>query len=242
MPAELIYWSEEDTPFDFVNCKIIMNINLLEGDRTTYYTDDSIDVSAAFDALQKSPKDFEFHGFDKYSIQYACTDVAAIQKAITDAGYDADALSKQENLTDGFLADGYTPLYLVLRGDWNLDNAVSQIDAKMAQDYVVATSLSVRTAKEAFDDGDLILPNGMYEYLRFSHYAVDVQDGIGVITLTDAKMIQNYAIATYAAYINEEGNWIGKGNPQLEKNLPDEKVVPLEKLHSEPLTYDEWVD
>ena len=174
-----------------------------------------------------------FTGFSRYDIKYLLSDLTIVEKAITDAGFDAAALMKQDGIEKNFNAKGNTPLYLVLRGDYNLDNKIDMQDAVSTLNYSVATGQTGYTSKEAFDRKMITAKDAVYNNLKYAHYAVDTLDGAGTITANDAKAILDYFVATKMTKISGADDWTYAGYIMKGK-----KITPLEQLHSDPYALD----
>ena len=220
----LVYWSEETGKFDL--SALSVSLKVVEAGEVVK----TIDVTNAFTPDAESPEDIDFPartGCKASAINFILTDEAAVQKAVTDAGYDA-ALLAEGGIVEGKAA-GRVIVTLVLRGDADLDGTVSLDDAIATLQYYSHTLLAHRSAKESLESGSL--NKGMDETMfPYVHYAADAFDGDGTITLDDAMSILQYyteltlkrhADTTWTADINN-----GK------------QVTPKDELHADPFAFD----
>lgn len=227
--AGLVYWSEEDGKFDLSNLSV--SLHFYEGGIEQVRK--TVDVTDAFKPEHESPSELtlpEKTGLTVASVYFTLTDEAAVQKAITDAGY--SELIEQQGIKNGLEA-GKFYVYLVLRGDSNLDGVVGVEDAQLALVYYTETVVAEKTAKTVLDDDSIIyledLGDQALSHFPYSHYAMDVYDGNGEITVEDSQTILRYYTENTVA-----GNKMGWDH----EIITGRKVVPRDELHAEPLARD----
>ncbi len=228
-----VYWSEEDGKFDLSGLSVFLRF--YEGG--VEQPDKAVEVTDAFKPEYTSPSEMtmpEGAGCAASSVYFILKDAAAVQKAVKDAGYD-DALIEQEGIKEGLRAGKYT-VYLVLRGDSNLNGEVSVDDVQLALAYYTETAVAKKKASVLLKDDKCIYINSLGDmqeaYFPYSHYAMDTHDGNGEIALEDViNILQYYTEVTVAKHY--EKNWD-------DAKIVGQKVVPMEELHKEPLTYDTW--
>lgn len=228
-----VYWSEEDSKFDLSGLSVYLHFyesGVEQPAKTAEVTD-------AFKPEFTSPSEMtmpENIGCAASSVYFILKDAAAVQKAVKDAGYD-DALIEQEGIKEGLRAGKFT-VYLVLRGDTDLNGEVSVEDVQLALVYYTETAVAKRKASVLLKDDKYLYNNTLGElqeaYFPYSHYAMDVHDGNGEISVEDVQnILQYYTEITVAKHYDK--NWD-------DAKIVGQKVVPMEELHKEPLTYDTW--
>ena len=130
---------------------------------------------------------------------------------------------------------GKFSVYLVLRGDTNLDGRVGVQDAQLALVYYTETKVSQKDASELLNDANCIYLNDQGEQqipiFPYSHYAMDV-DGNGEITVEDAQNILKYYTEINVSG-NDDVTWD-------HAKIIGEKKIPREDLHAEPLGRDSY--
>ncbi len=227
----LIYWSEEDGTFDLSGLSV--TLHFFEKGKET---GTPVDVTSAFAPEATSVKDLTLSdglGFAPVPVAYILKDAAAVQKIVTEKGYDA-ALIEQEKLVEGKQAGTFT-VYLVLRGDTDLNGEVSVEDAQFALDYYVRTQVSHNQAKKILTNPDSVYLKNRGDlrenYFPYSHYAMDVNDGNGIITVEDAQKILNYYTSNTVAH--NDVDWD-------HAKVVGQKVTVKEELHAEPLEFDTY--
>lgn len=225
----LVYWSEEDSKFDL--SKLSVSLHFYEGG--VEQVRKTVDVTGAFEAEYDNPSQLtmpERTGLSVESVYFKLTDEAAVQKAITDAGY--PELIEQQGIKNGMEAGKFS-VYLVLRGDVNLDGKVGVQDSQLALVYYTETKLSGNSAKKILEDPNCIYLEDQGEQaipvFPYSHYAMDV-DGDGEITVRDAQNILIYYTEINVAG-NDDVTWD-------HAKIFGEKKIPREDLHAEPLGRD----
>lgn len=233
----LVYWSEETTPFDISNLSITLRVY-----EAGVATDLAIDVTDAFELEQKSPAEIklpEGFGLSGNKVFFALKDVEAVTGALKDAGY-GDDLIAQEGIKEGYRA-GNLLVYLVLRGDTDLNGVVDVVDAQLALDYYSNTILGMQDADYIFNDIEAayLKPGGepldQEKLYPFSHYAMDVYDGGGVITVEDSQWILQYYSERLA--FHDDWDW-DKVMTDLAGEYVNVPVIPRDELHANPLMYD----
>ena len=236
----LVYWSEETGSFDLSALSITMHI--LDGGVDTGKT---VDVTNVFQPDANSPKDLTLGddlGIAAIPVKFVLKNTADLEKAVADAGFD-NSVFGDEKLTEGYSA-GQFIVYLVLRGDADLNGVVSVEDAQYALCYYVDTIIGKRTAKEVLT-GDftyLINKGEMKEaYFPYSHYAADVTceaqnrnaevvTNDGLVTVEDAQMILNYYTEISVA-MKDGLDWNSPEIIGVDINVKDE-------LHAQPCVLD----
>lgn len=228
-----VYWSEEDGKFDLSG----LSVSLHFYESGVEQPAKTVEVTDAFKPEFTSPSEMtmpENVGCSASSVYFVLKDAAAVQKAITDAGYD-QALIEQEGIKDGLRAGKFT-VYLVLRGDTDLNGEVSVEDVQLALVYYTETAVAKKKASVLLKDDKYLYNNTLGEmqeaYFPYSHYAMDVADGNGEISVEDVQdILRYYTEITVAKHYDK--NWD-------DEKIVGKKVVPMEELHKEPLTYDTW--
>ena len=227
----LIYWSEETGTFDLSSLSVTLHFF-----EKGVETGTPVDVTKAFQPEATSVKDLTLSdglGFAPVPVAFILKDAATVQNEVTKAGFD-QALIDQEKLVEGKQAGTFT-VYLVLRGDTDLNGEVSVEDAQYALKYYVATSVAHKSAKTVLED-----PDGVYlknrgaqkeNYFPYSHYAMDVADGNGIITVEDAQHILNYYTSNSVAH--NPADWDSA-------KVVGKAVTVKEELHAEPLEFDTY--
>ena len=226
-----VYWSEEDGKIDLSNLSVTLHFYESGVEQPAK----AVDVTDAFKPQFTSPSEMtmpEGVGCSASSAYFILSDAEAVKTAIKNAGYD-DALIEQEGIKEGMRAGKYT-VYLVLRGDSDLNGTVDVADAQLALVYYTETVVSKRKASEVLKDSrnPYLKSQGDYAgaYLPLSHYAMDTADGNGEITIDDAmQILRYYTEITVALHHNKTWD---------DASIVGQKVVPMEELHKEPLTYD----
>ena len=182
-------------------------------------------------------------GLSATPIFFTLKDAAAVQKAVTDAGYD-QALIDQEELKEGKQAGRFT-VFLVLRGDADLNGEVDVIDAQYALIYYTETIVTKYSAKKVLAEEPTYLKNKNDKkeaYFPFSHYAMDVVGSSdlkgddsnfndGIITVEDAQQILNY----YTVFVVAEktGDW-------SHEEVIGRKITVKDVLHASPCELDPY--
>lgn len=228
-----VYWSEEDSKFDLSG----LSVSLHFYESGVEQPAKTVEVTDAFKPEFTSPSEMtmpENVGCSASSVYFVLKDAAAVQKAITDAGYD-QALIEQEGIKDGLRAGKFT-VYLVLRGDTDLNGEVSVEDVQLALVYYTETAVAKRKASVLLKDDKYLYNNTLganqEAYFPYSHYAMDVADGNGEISVEDVQdILKYYTEITVAKFYDK--NWD-------DEKIVGQKVVPMDELHKEPLTYDTW--
>lgn len=234
--------SEETGTFDLSDLSI--TLHFFEAGQDTGKT---VDVTNAFQPDATSPKDMELAeglGLAVVPVNFVLKDVEAVQKAVLDAGYD-QALIDQEELVAGKQAGRFT-VYLVLRGDTDLNGTVNVIDAQYALIYYTETIIAKKSAKTILNDPNCAYLRNKGEeretYFPFSHYAMDVtcpkqnQNGDvvlndGNVTVEDAQMILNYYTAFTVTL--KDGNW-------NHSEVIGKDITVRDELHAEPCKLDPY--
>ncbi len=226
----LVYWSEETGKFDL--SKLSVTLHFYEKGEEV---GKSVDVTKAFELEAASPKDLnlpEGVGLAARPVYFILKDESLVQKEILKAGY-TQALIEQEGIKEGLKA-GKLIVYLVLRGDSDLNGQVSAEDAQYCLEYYTETLVTLNTAKEVLANKDRVYLANKGDkaetYFAFSHYAMDVMDGDGIISVDDAQMILNY----YAVIVvtQKEGTW-------NHAEVVGHDVTPKDELHVNPFIYDD---
>jgi len=238
----LVYWSEEDCAFDL--SKLSITLHFFEKGQDT---GKSVDVTNAFAPSATKSSDLtlsEGIGLSATPIFFTLKDAAAVQKAVTDAGYD-QALIDQEELKEGKQAGRFT-VFLVLRGDADLNGEVDVVDAQYALIYYTETIVTQNSAKKVLAEDPTFLKNKNDKkeaYFPFSHYAMDVVCSTekkteeernmndGVITVEDAQQILNY----YTVFVVTEktGDW-------SHEEVIGRKITVKDELHASPCEIDPY--
>ena len=229
----LVYWSEETTPFDL--SKLSVTLRIYEEGIDTGKT---VDVSGAFQASATDPTQCEKPdgiGIAATPVAYKLTDAETVQKAILDAGYDQETI-EANGIKEGMEVSDLI-VYLVNRGDTNLNGTVGAEDAQYALVYYTATLVAQETAGELLADPDATYLKDKGElaekYLPFSHYAADAANGDGKITAEDAQAILSYFTCWVVSHIEGEWSWDNE-------HIPVQSHTPLEELHAKPLSKDTY--
>lgn len=231
----LVYWSEETSEFDLSDLSITLRVF-----ESGVETDLAIDVTDAFELEKKSPSDLvlpDAVGLSATKVFFTLKDVAAVTDALKSAGYGEDLIA-QEGIKEGYRA-GNLLVYLVLRGDTDLNGVIDVKDAQISLIYYAETILSLRTADEIFADpycGYLkpgLVPMDQERYYAFSHYAMDVFDGNGIIGVEDAQWILVFYAEQTLAMIDDT-TW-DKIMSEADYEVP---VIPRDDLHANSLKYD----
>ena len=170
-------------------------------------------------------------GLSATPVYFILKDAAVVQNAVKEAGFD-EALIDQEGLVEGKRGGKFT-VYLVLRGDSDLNGEVSVEDAQNALNYYTKTLLAHKTAKDILQAEDPVYLRNKGDqkemYFPYSHYAMDVADGNGDITVDDAQDILRYYVAYTVTHL--EGSWD-------DEKAVGHAVTVKEELHAEPLAID----
>ena len=231
----LVYWSEETTPFDL--SKLSVTLRIYEEGVDTGKT---VDVSSAFQASATDPTQCEKPdgiGIAATPVAYKLVDAEAVQKAILEAGYDQETI-EANGIKEGMEVSDLI-VYLVNRGDTDLNGSIGAADAQDTLVYYTATLVANKTAKKLLEDpeetylktkGDLA-----EKYLPFSHYAADAANGDGKITAEDAQAILSYY--TYWVVANHSGEW-----SWVNDEIPVQGHTPLDELHAKPLSKDTYCE
>lgn len=227
----LIFWSEETGEFDLSDLSITLRFY-----ESGIATDVKVDVTDAFDLQYHSPADLTMpEGIGVYGVPvyFTLQDVDALTQAIKDAGY-GDDLIAQEGIKEGYRA-GFITVFLVLRGDADLNGEVDVVDGLYVIQYYVATLVSEMPAQYTLQDPERIYlknkPDDRAEmYFPFSHYAADVRDGNGLIEPEDGITILRYYVTKVVAE-NPDTTW---------DDIVEAPVVPQDDLHANPLGVDPW--
>ena len=237
----LVYWSEEDGTFDL--SKLSITLHFFEKGQDT---GKSVDVTNAFAPSATKSSDLtlgEGIGLSATPIFFTLKDAAAVQKAVTEAGYN-QALIDQEELKEGKQAGRFT-VFLVLRGDADLNGEVDVVDAQYALIYYTETIVTNNSAKKVLAEDPTFLKNKNDKkeaYFPFSHYAMDVVgssdlkgDDVnfndGIITVEDAQQILNY----YTVFVVTEktGDW-------SHEEVIGRKITVKDELHASPCEIDPY--
>lgn len=228
-----VYWSEEEGKFDLSNLSVTLHFYESGVEQPAK----AVDVTDAFKPEFTSPSEMtmpEGVGCSASSAYFILSDAEAVKTAIKNAGYD-DALIEQEGIKEGMRAGKYT-VYLVLRGDTDLNGTVDVVDVQLALVYYTETSVAKRKASVVMKDtsNPYLQSQGDYAeaYFPFSHYAMDVANGNGEISTDDViDILAYYTEITVAKHYSK--TW-------EDSSIVGHKVVPMEELHKEPLLYDTW--
>ena len=214
--GEKVYWSEETTEFNLDGLKIALNI-YKDGEIAS-----TIDVSSAFGPTAKSASELNFMGFGHYEVPVQLKNLAAVRDAVVAAGYTVDELGT-DTLESHVKVLGAPQVILVLRGDMNLDNKVDVKDAQTALvfygDLRIGNTIDDIIKHSALSEDFTVLP--------YEHYAADVFDGNGKITVQDAQSILRF----YGDHrIGYDTAWV---------EYTGTEVVVQTTLHADPLANDE---
>ena len=193
-------------------------------------------MSGAFQASATDPTQCEKPdgiGIAATPVAYKLIDAETVQKAILDAGYDQETI-EANGIKEGMEVSDLI-VYLVNRGDTNLNGSIGAEDAQYTLVYYTATLVATKTAGELLadpeetylkDKGDLA-----EKYLPFSHYAADAANGDGRITAEDAQAILCYFTHWIVAHQDGEWSWVND-------EIPVQGHTPLDELHAKPLSKD----
>ena len=214
--GEKVYWSEETTEFNLDGLKVALNI-YKDGEIAS-----TIDVSNAFGPTAKSASELNFMGFGHYEVAVQLKNLAAVRDAVVAAGYAVDELGS-DTLESHVKVLGAPQVILVLRGDMNLDNKVDVKDAQTALvfygDLRIGNTIDDIIKHSALSEDFTVLP--------YEHYAADVFDGNGKITVQDAQSILRF----YGDHrIGYDTAWV---------EYTGTEVVVQTTLHADPLANDE---
>ncbi|MBR6420698.1 MAG: hypothetical protein IKS42_10205 [Oscillospiraceae bacterium] len=179
---EQVYWSEEEVNFNLDGLKVALKI-FKNGEQIA-----EADVTKAFSPIATCAADFEFVGFGKYDVEYQLTDLTVVQKAITDNGANIEDLGASAP-TMGMKISGAPAVWLVLRGDMDLNNKVDILDAQAAMVYYGDQNASLSPANTLEFLSNL---SDEVALLVYEHYAADVYDGNGQIRVQDVQSIMSY--------------------------------------------------
>lgn len=179
---EQVYWSEEEVNFNLDGLKVALKI-FKNGEQIA-----EADVTKAFSPIATCAADFEFVGFGKYDVEYQLTDLTVVQKAITDNGANIEDLGASAP-TMGMKISGAPAVWLVLRGDMDLNNKVDILDAQAAMVYYGDQNASLSPANTLEVSSNL---SDEIALLVYEHYAADVYDGNGQIRVQDVQSIMSY--------------------------------------------------
>ena len=230
--SNVVYWSEEDTTFDVAS--LIIGMNVYEDGKFIR----TVEVTNCFTTVQKDATDFDFEGFGLYGIQTILLDETGIASALTELGYDAAAVLAQEKATGSlknkdttgkYYLGTQTPIYLVLRGDMDLNNSVDMKDVVLIQKWFNFIVQNEETMDAVMADNAFKNNYSTEQYIRFGHYAADVHTGNGLVDAKDATCIQKWYNWNV---LNEEET------PWDDANVVGAKVTPLSALHGAPLEYE----
>ena len=215
---EQVYWSEETVEIALDGLKVALNL-YKNGEQIA-----TADVTEAFAPAQKTAADFEFAGFGKYSFDIVLEDEAMIQKAITDNGVNVEDLGSSVP-ANGAKISGAPHVWLVLRGDMDLNNKIDIKDAQAAITYSgdqnsdLDPGVTISHASNLSDEVAMLV---------YEHYAADVFDGNGEITVQDAQQIMMW----YGENITAE-------RPTTWTELLGREVIVQNELHFDPLKNDQ---
>ncbi len=179
---EQVYWSEEEVNFNLDGLKVALKL-FKNGEQIA-----EADVTKAFSPIATCAADFDFVGFGKYDVEYELTDLTAVQKAITDNGANVEDLGASAP-TMGMKISGAPAVWLVLRGDMDLNNKVDILDAQAAMVYYGDQNASLSPANTLEFLSNL---SDEVALLVYEHYAADVYDGNGQIRVQDVQSIMSY--------------------------------------------------
>ena len=223
---ELIYWSEEsDATFDFNEISIKAHFIVAGEDQT----EDIVDVSEFFGAEANTPAEMGIAlsdgvGSGKFPVGLVLKDEDGLRQVIVDQGYDASVMEDQAFSNGATVAKFY--VILVLRGDANLDGTIDVTDAQDALSHYT-DGLAKHGPTHTFRTANYL---GEYEdpmaYYAYSHYAMDANEGDGVINIDDAQTILAYYTWNLA---QKNPTWDG---------LTGQHAIPQNILHADPLAND----
>lgn len=235
--TELVYWSEETTPFDLTNLSVSMKLTKTNINDPADVTVTNSDVTADFAPVQQSPQDFDFHGFDYYALEVALSDDAALKATLTEQT-DAevtDALVARYSIANGntlatFNKQSFITVVLVLRGDTTLDNVIDSKDANaINQINNMINVLDVDVEQFQTFDGFLFGTGNPINLLKYSHYAGDAFDGLGYLTAPDANIVaRRFNIEVILGGDPDEYEWDSE-------DMIGHSVTPRAELHADPL-------
>ena len=230
--SNVVYWSEEDTTFDVAS--LIIGMNVYEDGKFIR----TVEVTNCFTTVQKDATDFDFEGFGLYGIQTILLDETGIASALTELGYNAAAVLAQEKATGSlkntdttgkYYLGTQTPIYLVLRGDMDLNNSVDLKDATLIQKWFNFVVQNEETMDVVMADNAFKNNFSTEQLVRFGHYAADVHTGNGLVDPKDATCIQKWY--NWNVLNEEETSWD-------DAKIVGSKVTPLSALHGAPLEYE----
>ena len=235
--TELVYWSEETTPFDLTNLSVSMKLTKTNINDPADVTVTNSDVTADFAPVQQSPQDFDFQGFGYYALQIALKDADALQATLTEKT-SADvtaALVEHYSIANGetmatFNKQSFITVVLVLRGDATLDNVIDAKDANTVLSlFNMISILDVDLEYILNSDYNLFTGGNSFNLLKYGHYAGDCLDAIGKLDAKDANAILNhFNIEVILGMDPEDYEWSNE-------RLIGHDVTPLSELHAEPL-------
>ncbi len=233
---ELVYWSEETTPFDLTNLSVSMKLTKTNINDATDVTVTNTDVTEDFASVQQSPQDFDFHGFDYYALEIALKDEAALQATLTEKT-SADvtaALVERYSIANGqtlatFNKQSFITVVLVLRGDATLDNVIDAKDANaINQINNMINVLDVDVEQFQTFDGFLFGSGNPINLLKYSHYAGDAYDGLGYLLAPDANIVaRRFNMEVIVGVDPEEYDWDSE-------YMIGHSVTPRTELHADP--------
>ena len=215
---EQVYWSEETAEIALDGLKVALNL-YKDGEQIA-----TADVTEAFAPAQKTAADFEFAGFGKYSFDIVLEDEAVLQKAITDNGVNIEDLGSSVP-SAGAKISGAPHVWLVLRGDMDLNNKVDINDAQAATVYSGDQNAKLSPANTLEISSNL---SDEIALLVYEHYAADVFNGNGEVTVQDAQQIMMW----YGENITAE-------RPTTWTELLGREVIVQNELHFDPLKNDQ---
>ena len=230
--SNVVYWSEEDTTFDVAS--LIIGMNVYEDGKFIR----TVEVTNCFTTVQKDATDFDFEGFGLYGIQTILLDETGIATALTELGYDAAAVLAQEKATGSlknkdttgkYYLGTQTPIYLVLRGDMDLNGSVDMKDKTLIQKWFNFIVQNEETMDAVMADNAFKNNFSTEQLIRFGHYAADVHTGNGLVDLKDATCIAKWY--NWNVLNEEETSWD-------DEKVVGSKVTPLSALHGAPLEYE----
>jgi len=234
--TELVYWSEETTPFDLTNLSVSMKLTKTNINDPADVTVTNSDVTADFAPVQQSPQDFDFHGFDYYALEVALKDEAALQATLTEKT-SADvtaALVERYSIANGktlatFNKQSFITVVLVLRGDTTLDNVLDAKDANaINQINNMINVLDVTVEQFQTFDGFLFGNDNPINLLKYSHYAGDANDGLGYLTAPDANIVaRRFNMEVIIGVDPDEYDWDSE-------YMIGHSVTPRTELHADP--------
>ncbi len=226
--AGKIYWSEETAAIDLSAVTATLNI----------YVDGQINqtraVSQYFGADEAAIGDIAFDGFkaDGYKVSYKLKDAAGLTQVITAAGFDAALAS---TFTEG-QSFGEQTVYLVLRGDVDLDNDIDISDAQSTLIYYNDTQVIGTTGYASITENGAFLGSGAYAddpetYGKYGYYASNVSNGgdKGKVNLEDATGILAYY--NIEQVLQETPTWL---------EAVGTEVTPADADHTDPFAGDTY--